>query len=183
MKPLHAAATTTDARCARRRGVEHHVVELGGRIPITSNRENSSNAAISTVHEPESCSSMLATTASAARPIRTDQPLPVLARRLVGVQFSATAAPRPESRSVGCHRHTQHFIQVRGRIGTDEQNAFSMVRQGHRSRARQGGLANATLAVKKRLRVACRKNSGCPWKILHHLSSDTDSHNTPTTVP
>ena len=95
-------------------------------------RENSSKAAISSVQEPENCSSMLATAAAGSRlPIRADHPLAIFGGRFFRVEIH-----RRESR----HRRNgsrmmpqgrpQHFIEIRCRIGRDQQDFLSLHRQG-----------------------------------------------------
>ena len=60
------------------------------------------------------------------------------------------SAERPGTPGIAVGRarqlHAQHFVQVRGRVGADQQHACAAVRQRHGRGAGQRGLAHAALA-------------------------------------
>ena len=113
-----------------------------------SSFENSSNAAISTVHAPESCSSMLATATAGSTPrYGPDDALAVVVRRLLGVDVQRREAGHVRHRRRRRRElHAEHLVEVRGRVGADEQHALARVGEADGRRAGRGGLADAALA-------------------------------------
>ena len=52
---------------------------------------------------------------------------------------------------------TEHLVEVRRGIGADEQDALPRIGEPDRSRARERGLPDASLPVKKRNRLGCSR--------------------------
>ena len=106
---------------------------------VASTAVNSLNAAISTVHAPESCSSMLAIAESGSTPRYGPT-----ARSLNAAAAASGSRFDDEQPLDARHRRrlraggdAEHVVEVRGRVGRDDERPLARV--GERDRDRAGG--------------------------------------------
>ena len=153
MNPDQADGSVSNRRrMPGRRRVKHNVVECVGDLAIAQQRENSSKAAISTVQDPENCSSMLRMAASGSTP-RYGPTIRSRYWRVAasGFRFIAEDSARhaPGCRKV-VQRFAQYIVQVRGRVRGHQQHALASIGQLYCTGAGQRGLAHTSFAGKEK---------------------------------
>jgi hypothetical protein len=140
-------------RVARRRCIKNDVIKAGQQEASVNKPVNSSNAAISVVQAPESCSLILLTTSSGRRPLIGSTILERYCWAASCGSISRAESPGTAHRANGVTDSLiEYLTDIGGWIGTDQQNPLTLFSKADSRRAGNRSFSYTSLTGKKQVR-------------------------------